>query len=205
MQQRPSNHGNPLKKALLSMTLVAIHLAAFAQGKVIFGNDAGHLVVFTGSLFDLPVEYRPYAGQPVPQLSAPGDQFQYFTAELYAGRSPTGLTLQSTLRPPGLAGLPDGWIGNQPVTLSDVPAGTAFFQILIWETAYTNFTNAVWNGRPVGTTPIFEATAGEFAPTPLVTSPGWVGPIEVVPVPEPSIFVLAGLGVVSLLIFRRRK
>jgi hypothetical protein len=195
-----------MKKSLLALTLAAISLAAFAQGKVTFGNDADHLVVFAGSLFDLPVEYRPASGQPVPQLGTANDQFQHFTAELYAGTSPTGLTLQSTLTPAGLAGLPDGRIRNQAVTLSDVPAGTAFFQILIWETAYNNFANAVGSGRPVGTTPVFEATAGDFEPTFLVSSPDWVAaPIILAPIPEPSIFVLAGLGVVSLLIFRRRK
>ena len=204
MQQPRSNHGNPLKKALVSLTLATFPLGVFAQAKVTFGNDADHLVVFTGSLFDLPVEYRPHAGLPVPQLGTSSDQFQYFTAELYAGTSPTGLTLQSTLTPVGLVGLPDGLIGNHAVTLSGIPVGTAFFQIQIWETAYGNFANALGNGRPVGTTPVFEAAAGDFDPIPLFTSPGWLGPIELVPVPEPSIFALASLGAAWLLLRRRR-
>ena len=93
-----------MKTTLLALALAAIPLPALAQAKVTFGNDANHLVVFTGSLFDLPVVYRPYAGLAVPQLGTPNDQFQYFTAELYAGTSPTGLTLQSTLAPAGMAG-----------------------------------------------------------------------------------------------------
>jgi hypothetical protein len=197
---------NVMKKSLFTLALAAIHMTAFAQAKVTLGNDASHLVVFTGDTFALPPEYRPYAGQPVPQMGTPDDQFQYLTVELLAGLTPISLTLESTLAPAGQAGLADGRIANQEVILTDIPAGDAFFQIQIWETGYGSFANAVANNRPVGTTPVFQATAGDFTPTPLVSSPDWIAsPVILAPIPEPSTYALLAMGLGALWLIRRRK
>lgn len=69
------------------------------------------------------------------------------------------------------------------------------------------------SGNPAlytGQTPNFQVTglgnpAGIPVPTPAPTLAGWTAPITLVPVPEPSVIALAGLGLASLLIFRRRK
>lgn len=199
--QTPTNN-KPMKKTLLTMTLAAIHLAAFAQGKVTFGNGPTHLIVFTSDSFQLPAQYAPYAGLPVPQMGTPNGQLQYFTAQLLAGTSSTSLSLQSTLTPAGFTGFADGRMGSQTVTLSGVPAGTAFFQVIIWETAGGSYANATVRGE----SPVFQTTAGSFAPTPIDSASGWAaGPIVLTAVPEPSIYALAALGAASLLLFRGRK
>ena len=182
-----------MKKTLLALTLAAAHLAAFAQGKVTFGNGPSHLVVFAEGVGGV---YAPYAGLPVPQMPNPAGMGN-FTAQLWAGTSTGSLTLQSTLTPAGLAGLADGRLGSVAVTLSGIPAGPAFFQILVWEIPGNTFNN--------GATPVFQGTAGSFAPTPLDSMAGWAaGPI-VIGVPEPSSYLLAGLGIASLLFFRWRR
>jgi len=61
----------------------------------------------------------------------------------------------------------------------------------------------------IGQTPGFQSAAlGNPAaqpPTPAPGLDGWNSPITLVPIPEPSMIALAGLGLASLLIFRRRK
>ena len=191
-----------MKKTLLTLTVASIHVAAFAQGKVTFNNGPNHLVVFGSGVVG---QYAPYAGLPVPQIPNPAGMGN-FTAQLWGGTSAGSLTLQSTLTPAGLEGLADGRLVSQGVTLTGILSGEpAFFQILIWETAYGSYANAATLGRPVGLTPVFQASTGSFAPTPLDSSPGWVAAPIVVGIPEPSTYVLVGLGVALLLVFRRRR
>ena len=150
-----------------------------------------------------------------------------FTAALYAGTSAGSLSQVATtlLANSSLA----GQLNPLNVTLAGMPAGTAaFFQIEIFDSTYTSAA-AAWAvpGKYAGETGVFSAvpSAGAYSPLyqtsapvnstlPLGTYvpldyaafPGYKGLIEVYAVvPEPGTFALAGLGLASLMIFRRRK
>ena len=203
-----------MKVFLFTLALATFHLATFAQGKVTFGNDANHLIVIdpNGIWLGWAGKNPALAGLAAPQTGTVNDVMSSLTAQLWAGPSAGSLTVQSILNPAGLAGLPDGRIGNIPVTLTGIAGGaTGFYQILIFETAagsYANASDPLTIGRWYASTPVFSGSAGSFAPTPLTSMTGWTaGNITLTatpPLPEPSTFVLAGLGIASLLLFRRR-
>lgn len=202
-----------MKKTLAVLATCVLAVGAFAQGKVTFGNDGSHLIVFTTETSRLTSasgqNFAALAGLPLPQLGSAQNTLNLFTAQLYAGTSAGGVTtLVATQAPTGIAGNPDGRLANQTVTLpSGFPAATpTFFRISIWETAAGSYANAVSQGYMAGQTAVFTASPGSFAYTFLTTSTDWVGPITVAGViPEPSTYILAGLGLTSLLLFRRRK
>lgn len=198
-----------MKKTLAILATCAIAVGAFAQGKVTFGNDANHLIVVSGNLANTG-KNAALAGLAAPQIGTASDVMSSLTAQLWAGTSAGTLSLQSTLNPAGLAGLADGRLANATVVLSGIAGGaTGFYQILIFETAAGNYAGAsTGQGRWFASTPVFSGAAGGFAPTPLTSMASWTaGPITLAanPIPEPSTFVLAGLGIASLLLFRRRK
>jgi hypothetical protein len=196
-----------MKKTLAVLVTFAIAVGAFAQGKVTFGNDTAHAVTLSSD----PNLVKPgYAVSTLaPQAGGANDVMGLLTAQLWAGTSAGNMTLQSTVAPAGLAGLDPGIFRNTPVTLTGVPAGPIFFQIYLWETSGGSY-DAARTGANLwyGSTAVYDGTAGSFAGPPLAQSAGWpAGPIilQANPVPEPSTFVLAGLGLASLLLFRRRK
>jgi len=95
-----------------------------------------------------------------------------------------------------------GRINNKTFTLAGVGTGVqAFLQLNILNTA---------TAQVVGSSPVFSVTTGSFAFNSIVLhgAPGnstWAdAPLNVVTVPEPTSMVLAGLGAISLLAFRRR-
>jgi len=199
-----------MKKTLAILAAFGVAVGAFAQGKVTFGNGATHLVT---------IDTRgAYAGNETPgsaasQIGVGNAVMGSLTAQLWAGTAAGSLTLQGTFAPAGAAGFPDGRFLNSAVTLTGIGSGVnAFFQIQVWQTSagsYAAASNPLNSGLWYGISPVFTATTGSFAPTPLDSSAGWAaGPITLSAnpiVPEPSTFALAGLGVASLLLFRRRK
>lgn len=201
-----------MKKTLAILATCAVAVGAFAQGKVTFGNDANHLltVINDGPRLSQANKASALAGLAAPQIGTANNVMGLLKAELWAGTSAGSLTLQSTLNPAGLAGLADGRLANATVTLTGIAGGaTGFYQILIYEATAANYAAAQGGqGLWYATTPVFSGAAGGFAPTPLTSFASWTqGPITLNanPVPEPSTFVLAGLGIASLLLFRRRK
>jgi len=94
----------------------------------------------------------------------------------------------------------NGWLTTAIIATTGpaTPAGSpAWFYVSWSEGGYLartfRFQNATGNpnGVPV--------------PTPPATLDGWTSPAVLITTPEPSIFALAGLGVATWLIFRRRK
>lgn len=198
-----------MKKTLVIVATLAMAVGAFAQGKVTFGNGPTHLVT---------IDTRAaYAGSEVPgtaasQIGVGNAVMGSLTAQLYGGTAANSLSLQATFTPAGFAGFADGRFLNSAVTLTGIGSSvSAFFQILVWDTSAGSYATASAPstvGKWYGSSPVFTATTGSFAPNPLDASTGWpAGPIVLSanPVPEPSTFALAGLGAASLLLFRRRK
>lgn len=94
-----------------------------------------------------------------------------------------------------------------------VPAGSmATFQIWIWDSSFASYQEAENFGGPIGKSVLFAAqTSPDWTPPALPTLPTALGnlypsPFVIVgPVPEPSTFLLVGLGIASMLLYRRRK
>jgi hypothetical protein len=198
-----------MKKTLLTLALVTASVAAFAQGKVTFGNDSLHLFVLTD-----PVAPSDTAG---PINVSPLPSGRSLIAQLYAGTSASSMTLQTSyVLDAANWGPTPGRMVSKGIILSGVPgAQVASFNIVITDVAAAVGSPFV-AGAPVGA--MYYGTTGNFQATPgsSITYPGLVsgtpaastwapGNLSVSVVPEPSSMVLAGLGAASLLLFRRRK
>ena len=177
-----------MKKILITLALVATTAASFAQGKITIGNDGTHLI--TDGV------------NPIAQAGG----WDNLTMQLWGGTSAGSMTLQTSFvgAAIGNAAFADGRINNSTFNLVGVAGGAvATLQLRFMDTA-------TMGGGLFGQTDTFTVTAGSFAPNSIVLGPPggtstWAaGNVAVVPVPEPTSMVLAGLGAVSLLMFRRR-
>lgn len=151
-----------------------------------------------------------------------------FTVGLFAGATASSLApvavSTTTINSFNYAGT----LVQQNVTFANLPSGTAaFFQIQVYDSRAANAAAAWAAGEYAGQSTVFSAipqtsvyspiyqTAAPVSSTlpagtqALVDYPGARGLIALYAtssvVPEPSTFALAGLGLASLLIFRRRK
>lgn len=216
-----------MKKLLITMTATLVCVGAFAQGKVGFAASSDHLVYLTTDTSKIVAGDGSAAGKGLNSTligslaGAPS-----IVADLYAGTSATSLTKMTT----AAFGLTEGRWTSVNVALPSAPAfpagTTAWFQIQIHDARATNAASA-WgqNGWYAGETAVFTAVPSPTAYSSLyinATAPfstwlpgasqitdmtaGNFGAIEVyATIPEPGTFALAGLGMATLLIFRRRK
>jgi len=195
-----------MKKTLLTLALVATSVAAFAQGKVAFVNDSNH--EYRLGTDRLPGDAAIAAGSPIPTTGLPSGVV--LVAGLYAGTSSTSLTLQSTTTLLTGTGLPTPGRQATRNTVLTVPGLVQqWFQIAIWDSAVAAPGLSL---TYVGYSPLFQATPGTSISYPSIMPGGPAASTLPIPahltvnaVPEPSSFALAGLGMASLLIFRRRK
>jgi hypothetical protein len=92
-----------------------------------------------------------------------------------------------------------------------IGANTPWFQVRVWDSAYASFYAALANGAIVGQGPLFQMNPGPSLASQNTAPPGVNSTWSETPiyiglfVPEPSTTALVGLGVATLLIFRRRK
>lgn len=203
-----------MKKTLVTIAVTALAVSTFAQGTLNVLNTLG-------SSFRSQI-YGPQAADPTTSLSGnsavgnPAGSTAYtgpllagtgFTFAVYFGAStvtdPSALSflISAPFRTGSAAGL-IAPISNVPVP--GIPTlSTAALQVRAWDNVggtVTSFANAITRGQSA----IFQSGAlgGGVNFSPDMT--GWQS-FNIYVVPEPSTFVLAGLGVASLLIFRRRK
>jgi len=188
-------------------------LASGDMGKTVAGNPLAGQTLWSGAGGTL----SSLAGSPT------------LLVGLFAGATSDNLTLATTTANIGALAFA-GYINPQvAVELPGLPAGTpAFFRIDVYDSRNSSAADAwsmidryggstgVFQATPAAAAyaPIYQATApvdstmpvGTFVPVDYAGFPGYFGGIEVyATVPEPSMFALAGLGIASLLIFRRRK
>jgi len=169
------------------IAVVTIASNAFGQGQVTLANNAATLVRYP-------------SGNPAPVGS--------LLFQLYFG--PAG-TPQESLVPVGpvvpTSVVAAGRIANTVIDIPTavVPAGgAATFHVRAWSSSFASYNAAAAGGGLVGISFPFNAnTSPNIIPPPLPTS--LAGLFTISFVPEPSTFILVGLGIVSLLFFRRRR
>jgi len=201
-----------MKKTLLTLALVATTVAAFAQGRVTFVNDSSHLFVLGNTLGADAAIGGGGASGTNGAIAGVLPSGVTLIAGLYAGTSSTSMTLQSsTTLLTGAGLLEQGRMSSKVTAMATVPGGVPqWFQIAIWDSAVPS-----WNLSQTyyGLSPLFQATPSTSAISAPSIMPGSPANstlaaqlnIVVNAVPEPSSFALAGMGLASLLIFRRRK
>jgi hypothetical protein len=202
-----------MKKLLITTAITMACVGAFAQGKITFGNNDSHLIVFTADAGMLPTAYKSLAGLPVPQLGTTANTFSFFTAELvYGVTAGTMNNIYSVAA--GQAGFSDGRLANKNINLTagTVAGGsTGFFQVRVYETAAGSWLASQGGEWVSGYSPVFTVVAGSTLNNSIVLAGApslstWAaGNVQLTMVPEPSTMALAGLGAAALLIFRRRK
>ncbi len=209
-----------MKKTLLTLTLVAATAAAFAQGKVSFGNDSQHYFVLgTVSSADVGLgggvastSGNTVSGAPGAIPVSPLPSGATLVAALYGGTTAGNMTLQKSVTLDATGWLQAGRMVPQNVVLTGIPgAAPAFFQIYVYNGAYATPQAAEAAGAYFGTSGQFTTSPGGSLSYPGLVSGGpanstWTANNLVVStIPEPSTFALAGLGAAAMLIFRRRK
>jgi hypothetical protein len=199
-----------MKKILLTTALGLIAASGFAQGTFTFANTATTLVTTntsqgTGAANSamasrVTLWYSSAASSPV--APSVGNNWDF-----------TGWS-QTTLTTPDAVGTPQaGRFSGGGQTTDTVPGGnSAWLFVSGWAspvgTVYTTFQEALNGGGLVGVSSIWSQVMGSpppALPTVMATGAGGFTGLVLAPVPEPSTFVLAGLGAAALMIFRRRK
>ena len=182
-----------MKKTILTIALascVAFVNSAFGQGQVAMSNTSSSLI--TNGVTGLP--------------AAVGST----TFQLLYGATSGSLTALPTDLTSSINTIAGRITSATCPANTLTPGATYFFQILGWQSSFASYALAQSGGGFFGASTIFQATAsGPANPTPPIATtlaglyPGFT--MNVNQVPEPSTMVLAGLGAVSMLVFRRRK
>jgi hypothetical protein len=183
-----------MKKLLIALAAVAITVASYGQGQVVFANRV------TG-VFDAPVMYGDTGHGP-----GPG-----YTAQLYlqpaGGGALTPLTPVGEFRPAGTGtgAIADRyWAVAGGNNLVDVPVASganATFVVRAWKTSLGTFDAAKASGSDFGESSPFTVAVGggTLPPANLTTMQGFT----VVAIPEPATIALGVLGAAALLLRRR--
>lgn len=210
-----------MKKTLLTLGLVAISTAVFAQGKVGMQNSVSSIIQLTSDTSKIVAGDAGLAGQAIGN-STVLPSGKKLVAGLYAGTSSTSLSLYSPRAASATTGDARGYVmtltanaaGLIPLTQYQLASplilgGTAsFLQIKVWDTQYATYELALGQlGAYTGSTAVFPFTPGgstTYPSTATAILPN--SPIVVsATVPEPASAAIVGMGLASLLIFRRRK
>ena len=204
-----------MKKLLITATVTLACVAAFAQGKITSVNDSAHVVYMTTSPGGLLPTDAASAG-----LAAPTAITATLSVDLWAGTSSSSLQKMSTT---SFGAIPGRWTSQ---SISTIPFTTlGFFQVQVYSTlAGSEAQAAAGSLWYYGVSDIFTVVPGTGASYNSIVATGtpasstWAQGSYHIPasnnlgaimlqanVPEPTTIALAGLGIASLMIFRRRK
>lgn len=209
-----------MKKLTLTTLALGVAFGVFAQGTVnyttvsgttlrapVYGPEAGNagLSKTGNTTAGIPAGTQVYTGA---LLTGSG-----YTAQLWAATG-SGVAEDSLVAALGATttfrtGTAAGYVANIVGTLTGVAkdAPTATLQLRVWDNqggTITTWAQAVLAGALAGKSAPWNVNAigGDVNTPPFLTG---IQSFNIYAVPEPSTFVLAGLGAAGLLIFRRRK
>jgi len=222
-----------MKKLLLTTAALAIVTSALAQGTVqfntrltlgsppyftqVFMPEAGGQQKTGNTAANLPAGTQTYTGAPLTGSGWSAQLFSISGNTLPAGPfTPYGVPVTDTFASSApvttfRTGTSAGAVSPNTSTLANVAAdaASAVLQMRVWPSSFGSWASAVAAFQAndplalIGASPAFVVNliGGSINGPPQLTGVSF----SVVPAPEPSSFALAGMGLASLLIFRRRK
>src|SRR5882762_4996049 len=127
-----------MKKLILTLTASLACVAAFAQGRITFGNDSLHLVYFTTDTSKLMGADAALAGQGPTSVGTTSGRT--LVADLFAGTSSSSLALVQTT---SFQATPGRWVNANTVLPAGIPGGVPqFFQVQVRDSAAASATAA---------------------------------------------------------------
>jgi hypothetical protein len=208
-----------MKTLLLTSLVAAAVSSGFSQGAIDVGNNFG-ATVFRAPIYglempDIAVRKVGQPGSPAfptgttvytgPRLLGTGYSFGFYASTTGITTDASSLSLIGVL-PFGTTAGTAGFVTTATMNVPGVPAGSpTTWQIRVWDNSYGpnfDFSDIRGVSQLVNSGPL-----GGVSPSGPVlnpsTSSGWTS-FNVYWVPEPSVFALAGLGAVVMLLIRRR-
>ena len=214
-----------MKKAFTLVVLMVTPTMAFAQGTVILQNQTGLVKQWTTAT-DRTLISVPKNGGYVELIAAPtgtalpnplgshnasGFNPNYSSLSGFLGANP-GWAVAGGACPIALGA---GLFSSGTVTINNIAEGAnAEYFLIGWTGAFTSYDAAYAAGAFISASAIATTTTGDPLATPVPGFPvslrptfaGLMGPLlAIAPIPEPTSFALAGLGLAALLVFRRRR
>lgn len=191
--------------------MAAVSLSAFAQGKVAFINDANRLFTFADAAHMKAADVA-LAGTLINTYATPLPSGVTLVTALFGGTTAGSLTQQKALVLNASDSFIDPGRMKSMSTVLGFTGGVArYFQVAIWDNAYATPQAAEAALSYSYVSDVFTAIPGTSISYPSIVPGGpaqstWAsGPLVVGIVPEPTSAMIAGLGLASLLILRRKK
>ena len=215
-----------MRKFSTVVLLIGMATGALAQGTVILQNQTG-LVGQWASWSDSTLISVPKNGAFIELIAAPaGTALSYpLGSHNASGFNPNYSSLSGFLAAnPGWAvagaqaypvAFGAGLFNCGTVTINNIAEGAnADYFIIGWTGAFTSYDSAYATRAFIGASAIATTPTGDPLATPVPSLPvslrytfaGLMTPLlAIAPIPEPTSFALAGLGLAALLVFRRRR
>lgn len=217
-----------MKKIIITLTLATVALGAFAQGNVTIVNNSSTTVRFSTDTSLLKSTDTALAGTGIFTATGNGG-LAVWKMEVWgnpvagspeSSLAPLTLTVagapvSSLALPFSIAGRFNGTAAILPASypggISSSPVLNSFEYRFFDSSAGSSYTAALAAGGYTGKSAVFNMNPGPSTANSMVSlvSPSFstipTGPIYVGLVPEPTAAAIAGLGLASMLVFRRKK